>query len=432
METRGHLLDADEEQLKRLISQAYPPVESPPGVREDVFKRVMAEYDVVSHRRSLGIWSLWARVLAPRPLWTRAALVVSLLLMLSLTIYNLPLSWKLSEHRVEVRVISGSAEFLIKGILGQETSTTVGAGGEETLAREGSIATTVDQEMTFEIGGGAYISLLPGSQLDIVPGGAKVEGGGTLLRLQNGEMQYTGDSSASISIEIQDALVSAADAEFRAQVIASNHVQLAADRGAIDIEVGDQPFVVHEWEEINTALAPDEMVRPQPPIIEIPGGSIVTKEANVLIHGLAQPGSVVVIYSSDGHLGQIVANAQGHFEYEIRSLSENGYEIWAVATGPRGTTSSESKHIYLEFDRTPPKLEILSPYWPDVSSSPILFEGMTEPGAQVFVNAIEVNVDGQGRFSIQMPLQTGDNRVTLRVSDAAGNEFIAGMVIRLH
>jgi len=36
METRGHLLDANEEQLKTLISQACSPVESPPFVREEI------------------------------------------------------------------------------------------------------------------------------------------------------------------------------------------------------------------------------------------------------------------------------------------------------------------------------------------------------------------------------------------------------------
>jgi len=137
-------------------------------------------------------------------------------------------------------------------------------------------------------------------------------------------------------------------------VIDSNHVQLASDRGDITFEVGDCPFIVHEWEEIDTALALDEMVRPQAPIIEIPGDRVATKEAIVLIQGRAQPGSMVVMYSSDGHLGQTLANAQGHFEYGFQSLLENGYEIWAMSTGPRGTTSSESNQIYLEFDRTPP------------------------------------------------------------------------------
>ena len=431
METRGHLLDANEEQLKTLISQAYPPVESPPGVREDVFKHVIAEFAVISRRRSVRIVSLWERVFAVRPLLAGAALVAAFLLVLSLVTYSVPLPWNPNQPRVTVDFFEGSAEIIHKGILGRETSTIVEAGDEKVLMGECSVETTEDQGITMKLAGGLQIYLERSSRLSIVPGGAKEQDGVLLLGLQKGGMQYTGDSNDRITLEMPGVRAEVSEAVLRARVIDSTHVQLASDRGDITVEVGNRSFVVHEWEEIDTALALDEMVRPQPPIIEIPGDRIVTKEAVVLIRGLAQPSSMVAMHSSDGHLGQTLANAQGHFEYEIQSLLENDYEIWAVATGPRGTTSSESNHIYLEFDRTPPKLEIISPYWPDVSSSPILLEGMTEPGAQVFVNEIEVNVDAQGRFSIQIPLQTGNNKLDLRVSDAAGNEFEAGMVIRL-
>ena len=284
-----------------------------------------------------------------------------------------------------------------------------------------------------KLAGGPQIHLERSSRLRIVTGEAREQEGAVLLGLQKGEMQYTGDSNTRVTLEMPGVRAEVSEAVFRARVIDSNHVQLASDRGDITIGVGDRPFVVHEWEEIDTALALDEMVRPQPPITEIPGDRVVTKEAVFLIQGRAQPGSMVVMDSSDGHLGQTLANAQGHFEYEIQSLSEKDYEIWAVSTGPRGTTSSESNHIYLEVDRTSRNLRSSHPSGRmDVSSSPILLEGMMEPSAHVFVNDLEVNLDGQGRFSIQIPLQTRNNKVDLRVSDEAGNEFVAGMVIKLH
>jgi len=432
METRRHLLDADEEQLKTLISQAYPPVESPPGVREEVFKRVMAEFAVISRKRSFRIVSLWERAFAVRPLLA-GAIVAAFLLVLSLVAYNVPLPWNPNQPRVAVDFCEGTAEIIHTGILGRKTSTIVEAGDEKVLTRESSVATTEDQDMTMKLAGGPQIYLERNSRLNIVPpGGAKEQESAVHFELQQGGMQYTGDSNTRATFEMLNVRAEVSEEVFRARVIDSNHAQLALDRGDITVEVGNNLFVIHEWEEIDTTLAPDEMVRPQPPIIDISGDRIVTKEASVLIQGRAQPGSMVMMYSSDGHLGQTMANAQGHFEYAIQSLSENDYEIWAVAIGPRGTTSSESNHIHLVFDRTPPKLEITSPYWPDVSSSPILLEGMTEPGAKVFVNEIEVNVDEQGRFSIQIPLQTGNNKVDLRVSDAVGNEFVAGMVIKLH
>lgn len=432
METRRHLRDANEEQLKTLISQAYPPVESPPGVREEILGRLLAEFEPISRRRSSGIVAVWQRAIGTRPLWVRVALVGSLLLLLSLVAYSVPLPWKAIEEGLPLLVDSGSVELLCRGVLGQEVSRTVRAGDEVVLAGECSIVPIEGQDVAINIARGPQIHLGSDSLLGVVSWGAEGEERTLLLRLQKGKMDYMGDSRTQTLIEMPGVRVSASDAEFRALVTESNHVDLASGKSDLDVEVGDRSLVVREWEEMSTSLAPEEMVRPQRPIVAGSGGSVLTKERAFLVQGRAQPGSRVAVYSSDGRDGDAVADVQGLFEYEFLPLEEKSYEIWTVSTGPRGTSSTESEHIYLEFDWTPPMLVVDSPYWPDVTSSPVLLEGTTEPGARLVVNGMQVDVGVQGRFSIEIPLQPGNNDVVLKVSDAAGNEFVARMVVKLH
>ena len=88
--TGEHPLDASEAQLHTLISQAYPQVESPPGVRQEILERVLAEAGATSRRRSFKIADIWPKALAPRRLWAGAALAVSLLVVLSLFVPSAP------------------------------------------------------------------------------------------------------------------------------------------------------------------------------------------------------------------------------------------------------------------------------------------------------------------------------------------------------
>jgi hypothetical protein len=71
---------------------------------------VMAEFAVISRRRSFRIASLWERAFAVRPLLVGAALVVAFLLVLSLLAYGVPLPWNPNQPRVAVDFDKGSGE----------------------------------------------------------------------------------------------------------------------------------------------------------------------------------------------------------------------------------------------------------------------------------------------------------------------------------
>jgi hypothetical protein len=75
-----------------------------------------------------------------------------------------------------------------------------------------------------------------------------------------------------------------------------------------------------------------------------------------------------------------------------------------------------------EKDTTPPELVILFPendqHFDDKT---VAFEGETEPGARVFGNAYEAEVDASGNWRLVLILSPGGNTVKFKAKDAAGN-----------
>lgn len=73
-------------------------------------------------------------------------------------------------------------------------------------------------------------------------------------------------------------------------------------------------------------------------------------------------------------------------------------------------------------DTTPPPLEILFPKNEQhFEDKVVAFEGTTEPGARVFGNAYEADVDSNGNWRVVLVLSPGGNLVTFKAKDAAGN-----------
>jgi len=75
-----------------------------------------------------------------------------------------------------------------------------------------------------------------------------------------------------------------------------------------------------------------------------------------------------------------------------------------------------------EADTTPPPLAIHTPEDEQhFEEKVVTFSGETEPGARVFGNAYEADVDADGNWSVVLVLSPGGNKVTVKAKDAAGN-----------
>lgn len=104
------------------------------------------------------------------------------------------------------------------------------------------------------------------------------------------------------------------------------------------------------------------------------------------------------------------------------SLATDGaYRVEIVAAG---AMRSATQNVSAQVDTQPPVIQIANlPDGMQVNKQTLTLEGITEPGAIIFVggSAQPIRVDNTGRFSFQYKLNDGDNAIDVQATDAAGN-----------
>ena len=116
--------------------------------------------------------------------------------------------------------------------------------------------------------------------------------------------------------------------------------------------------------------------------------------------------------------------SEGAFYWRVASVGQDGdvgpfspFRRFRVSGGNRGGTSASTA------DREPPKLQLNKPY--SIGGPFFMIEGTTEPGATVFINEEEVDVESNGHFKKLVSFsKTGSNAVVVKAIDAAGNQTV--------
>ena len=118
--------------------------------------------------------------------------------------------------------------------------------------------------------------------------------------------------------------------------------------------------------------------------------------------------------------------------FQTPALPPSQY-FWRVAAldapGLPGQWSKPEKFV-VRVDTTPPFLTLLSPGPGTISDVPsIEVFGASEPLASVLLNGVPAELGSDGSFNLQFPLQPGENRITLRATDPAGNQSETSQVV---
>jgi hypothetical protein len=119
--------------------------------------------------------------------------------------------------------------------------------------------------------------------------------------------------------------------------------------------------------------------------------------------------------------------AEGAFYWRVASVGADGdagpfstFRRFRVSGGGRGSVSN--------VDKTPPPLTLKQPFL--VGSQFYIIAGATEPGATVFVNDEEVDVDSNGVFQKLVSFgKLGPNTVVIKAADAAGNTTVKSQTV---
>ena len=118
-------------------------------------------------------------------------------------------------------------------------------------------------------------------------------------------------------------------------------------------------------------------------------------------------------------------------------MTSEGAFYWRVASvGPDGDTGPFSTFRRFRVsgggktstDRTPPPLTMKQPF--HVGGQFYTIAGSTEPGATVFINDEEVDVDSNGAFQKLVGFdKIGRNVVVIKAVDASGNQKVESQTV---
>jgi hypothetical protein len=134
------------------------------------------------------------------------------------------------------------------------------------------------------------------------------------------------------------------------------------------------------------------------------------------------PARWVVSVGTRGRVHVAAGAGKVGFKAQGRQVTlQQGEESFAA----RGAEPSEPRPIPAEL--------LLSVFWPEprqvAAATPVL-RGKTRPSSQVRVNGSPVPVDDDGRFAAQVPLQVGDNPLSVEAQDVDGRRKKVEAVIK--
>jgi hypothetical protein len=177
-----------------------------------------------------------------------------------------------------------------------------------------------------------------------------------------------------------------------------------------------------------------------PPGLQSPPDNQVfqlTPELQVTFGWAVQPGAsgYLLQVSRSRLFSTLEINSQRTRTIASARVTSEGAFYWRVATvGPDGDigpfspfrrfrVSGGAKGPAATADTTPPTLQLNKPY--SIGGPFFMIEGTTEPGATVFINDEEVDVETDGHFKKLVSFnKTGANAVVVKAIDAAGNQTV--------
>jgi len=176
-----------------------------------------------------------------------------------------------------------------------------------------------------------------------------------------------------------------------------------------------------ELRQTSEAVESSDTTPPPPPRLNLLPKA--TNDEKVEIRGTTEPGATVTILLNDEG-EDILANSEGEFSLNL-TLSNEINTVSAKATDNSGNASQYSEDFTIILDKEPPKLEISKPKdgneFYGSNQRQIVFEGLTDEGAQVQINNRFVVVEPDGSFAFATSLSEGDNEFKIKAEDSSGN-----------
>lgn len=184
--------------------------------------------------------------------------------------------------------------------------------------------------------------------------------------------------------------------------------------------VGFAKNIIQPSRKIATTLSGNSTLAP--PVLNIPYEA--TSTAEISISGFGTPDSKVILFLDDEKKQTSGVSSEGSFTFNSIALNLGTNNIYATSVDDQNLQSLPSKNITVIYDNEKPALEISEPEDGKTiqgGEKKIRIAGKTDPGIKVFANDTQVIIARDGNFSIDLPLNEGDNIISIKAVDDAGN-----------
>ncbi len=233
----------------------------------------------------------------------------------------------------------------------------------------------------------------------------------------------------------------------------SKATSVMATRGTASVTstAGGEPVTVNAGEKVSaTASGSLSGVRKlvMPPALSRPADNqvfVVAPDTKIDFEWQATPGAVSYqLQISRSHLFVALevnsrrekttatarGTAEGTFYWRVASIGADG-EVGPFSPFRRFRVSgggSKSGQVGSGGDTTPPVLTLKAPF--NIGGQFYIIEGTTEPGATVFINDEEVDVESNGHFKKLVSFnKVGPNAVIVKAVDPAGNQTVQSQTV---
>ncbi|MBI3888107.1 hypothetical protein HY310_03515 [Candidatus Microgenomates bacterium] len=170
----------------------------------------------------------------------------------------------------------------------------------------------------------------------------------------------------------------------------------------------------------NTVVQKSKDIAPSKP--EFAQNFQATPSSSIKISGVADPKTTIEIFQNSRSLGTNVSQDDGSFSLDV-DLEKGINTFTAVAINESGLKSDVSESYSVSLLTGKPKLEIGTPKDGDTTNnSSYSVVGQTDPGNTVSINDRLIIVNKDGKFSYDLNLNDGDNKLKLIATDMAGNQ----------
>lgn len=153
--------------------------------------------------------------------------------------------------------------------------------------------------------------------------------------------------------------------------------------------------------------------------------TLATNKDTVNIEGVSEKGSKIELFLNGQKIEETICDNDGAFNFGAVKIQPGQNSFYAISTDEARNKSLQSTKRDIAFDNEKPKVTINEPNEGETINNPVRttkVNGSTEPNTTVVINGTRAIIDELGNFWQMIEPVEGGNKITVIVTDTAGNE----------